>query len=166
MSTAREVALRLAVLRVLADLLQDGRASADAEARDALEPEDRLTAKLPSGEKVAAVSMTRGRTSAKVTDRPPFTAWVMATYPDEVEQVTRVRPAFEAKVLANAKTMGAPVDPATGEEIPGVELAVSEPHPSVRLADGAREAVGRAWRDGDLAELVGGLLAIEEAPGE
>lgn len=164
MSAAREVALRLAVLRVLGDLIRDGRSAADATAGEIMEAGDCLTAKLPTGEKVAAVSMAKGRLSARVTGREAFTAWVMATYPDEVEQVVRVRPAFEARLLNDAKVLGVPADPKSGEEIPGVAVGHGDPHPSVKLDPGAREAVGKAWRDGDLTELVGGLLAIEEGP--
>lgn len=166
MSAPHELALRLAVLRVVADMVKDSRTAAATAARGTLDTGERLSARLPGGERIASVTISKGRAEPKVTDEDAFTAWVADTYPTEVEQITVVRESFRRRLLDHAKQAGAPVT-ATGEAIPGVEIVQGDPYPSVRLAEGARAIVGRAWRAGELAEFfASGLLAIEEAASE
>lgn len=165
MSAPHELALHLALLRVVADLVKDSRTAAATAAQATLDTGERLSARLPGGERIASVTMANGKTEAKVTDEDAFTAWVADTYPTEVEQITVVRESFRRRLLDHAKQAGAPVT-STGEAIPGVQIVQGDPYPSVRLADDARAIVGRAWRAGELAAFTGGLLAIEEAPSE
>jgi hypothetical protein len=79
--------------------------------------------------KFATVTRVGGESEAQVTDRGAFQEWVRDTYPDAFD--FRVIPArtevvidaqFEADLLARATAVGKPVDPATGEEIPGVRI--------------------------------------------
>lgn len=165
--TPHELALKLAVLRVLSDHIKDARTTADEQARETLHAGDRITAALPDGSKVAAVSLANGRKGAKVVDEAAFTAWVTARHPDEV--VPTIRDSFKKKVLDAVKADGGMVDRTTGElvEIPGVEPTEGDPYPSVRLAPGAAELVQQAWTDGTLAHVLAEIVtpAIEGGDG-
>lgn len=149
MSTPHEAARSLAVLRLLADMVKDAREAASAAAGEALGEGDRITVTL-SGRKLASVTMTTGATRAKVTDEDKLARWVSENHPSEVETVTRVRPAYLEQLKSQAKKAGHPVDPTTGEEIPGLEVTTGEPHPTVRPVDGARDILADAWQRGEL----------------
>ena len=103
-------------------------------------------------------------TKANITDEAAYLAWVQRVHPDQIETVVRVKPDFTDRAKSVARKLGAPVDPATGEEIPGLAVTTGEPYPKVTPVDDAEQAIARAWKAGELADLVGGLLAIE--PGE
>ncbi|MBA9003698.1 hypothetical protein [Thermomonospora cellulosilytica] len=158
-----EDAARLAVLRELAARIRTARDAAAEGIRDGWEPGDRATAKLPDGTPVGSVTLAKGRAKADVTDEAAFLEWVARTHPEELETVTvtRVDPEFRERLISAARQLGAAVDPATGEEVPGVTVTVGEPYPQVRLDPAAGEAIAKAWRSGGLAELVGGLLELE-----
>lgn len=149
MSTPHETALHLAVLRLVADMVKDARSVADEATGQALEEGDRITATL-GGHKLAAVSMAAGSTRCRVVDEDKLAAWVEQNYPTEVEYTVRVRPVFLKQLQDAAKKAGAPVDPTTGEEIPGLEVTTGEPHPTVRPVDGARDILADAWQRGEL----------------
>ena len=159
---ARELALRLAVHKALTDQLKKVRSQLNEEARREMEPGDRVTAKLPSGEKVGSVTLTQGRVSARVVDERAFTAWVAERFPAEVVQV--VRESFTKTVLDAVKRNGGWVDKATGElvQVPGVAVTEDDPYPSVRLTKDAPQLIAAAWQRGELAELVGGVLQPRE----
>jgi len=158
----RELALRLAVHKALTDQLKNMRSQLDEEARREMEPGDRITAKLPSGEKVGSVTLTHGRVSARVVDKDAFTRWVAERFPAEVVQV--VRESFAKTVLDAVKRDGGWVDKATGEivQVPGVAVTEDDPYPSVRLTRDAPQLIAEAWQRGELAELVGGALQPRE----
>mgnify|MGYP001575067385 FL=1 len=112
------------------------------------------------GAPLATTSRTTPKEEARVTDHELFLKWVRDTYPKEVvaRVVTEVRTAFAARLL---KEMGAAgtarvVDVETGElhDVPGIEVRVwRKATHSVRLADGAEQAIADAWQDGRLAHL-------------
>jgi len=160
--SARELALRLAVHKALTDQLTKMRSQLNEEARREMEPGDRITAKLPSGEKVGSVTLTQGRVSARVVDKDAFTRWVAERFPTEVVQV--VRESFAKTVLDAVKRDGGWVDKATGEivQVPGVAVTEDDPYPSVRLTRDAHQLIAEAWQRGELAELVGGVLQSRE----
>jgi len=159
---ARELALKLAVHKVLANQLKGVRDELDEQARQEMEPGDRVIAKLPSGEKVGSVTLTQGRVSARVVDKDAFTRWVAERFPAEVVQV--VRESFAKTVLDAVKRNGGWVDKATGElvQVPGVAVTEDDPYPSVRLTKDAPQLIAEAWQRGELAELVGGVLQPRE----
>lgn len=166
--TPQDIALKLAVLRVLVDGLTLAGKTAGEELKQSWTVGDRNAGKLPDGTVIGSVVFKNGATRAAIDDRESFEAWVRLNHPDEwetvtPEPVTRVRPAFEALLLNAAKRIGAPVDATTGEVVPGVKVTAGAPHPAVTLSEGAADNVAAAWQSGELSDLVSGLLrpAIE-----
>jgi hypothetical protein len=162
--TNHDLALRFALLKVLVTELAAAKKVADCEVRDTWRPSDRLTATTPAGKAVGTVTLANGATRAGVADTEAYEAWVRATHPEQIETVpatTRINPEFTARLTSAAKKLGVAVDAETGEVVPGIAVSEGDPYPMVKLAEGAREAVAEAWRDGSLTELVSGLLAIE-----
>ena len=104
-----------------------------------------------TGANLGAVSLARSDAKAKLTDPAAFTAWVAARYPGELMQV--VREAFIRKVLDGATAADAPIDVATGEVVPGVELVPGDPYVTVRPAAGARERMRETLLSSGLLQL-------------
>lgn len=136
-----DLALQLAVLRVLADQIKAGREVLATEVRDTWKVGTRNIAELPDETRVGSVTLTKSRMSAKVVDRDAFTGWVKQHHPTEIEET--VRPAYETQIRADIVK--------TGEAVPGVEITEGDPYPSVRLDDGATEAIRKAWENGELS---------------
>jgi hypothetical protein len=146
MNELDQLTVRAAVLKILNDRIYQ----AFKDAKDAvaihLGPEGRKNAVL-EGNKLASVSVTKaGRIS--VNNEPALLAWVQEHYPTEVEQVSRVRPAFLDKIKRDTEAAGEPCY--QGElDIPG--LSVGDPYPLVRKTAGADELVEDLWRKGRLS---------------
>lgn len=159
----REDAVRLALLKVLGEMLGETKGVADCAVRDEWHPGDRLTAALPDGTCVGTVTLANGKKTAKIDNAIDFTEWARKAHPDQIETVKfdRVKPDFAERLLSAARQRGVAVDAETGEVVPGIEVSQGDPYPMVKLTDDAREAVAKAWQVGELAELVSGLLAIE-----
>lgn len=159
----QELALRFALLKVLVTELSTAKKAADCEIRDGWRPSDRLTATLPGRRDIGTVTLANGKTTAKLTDERAFEDWVKANRPEQMTTVTMtlVDPGYLDRLLAAARKLGEAYDAETGEVVPGITVQRGEPYPMVKLTEDAREAVAEAWRDGTLAELVTGLLAIE-----
>jgi hypothetical protein len=157
----REDALTVAVLRALADRIRDASDTARDRMRAALSDAgaDSASAEL-DGTRVAKVTLAGGKPVARVADDAAFTAWVQATHPTEVE--TRVRESYRTKVLTDTTKSGAPVDPLTGEIVPGVEITTGTAYVSTRFEKGGRDAVAQAWAAGVLADAL--RAAIEGTP--
>lgn len=156
MSDLKEQARRVAVLTALGERVTEAAKQARAEllAEMTEAGAEKVAAELPDGTQVASVSLAAA-SGAKpyVADEAAFTRWVAAEHPSELEYT--VRPAFRKRVLDGVTTEG-------GGEIPaGVELSDPRPYLSNRFKSGGKDAVAQAWRDGSLAELLPGLLAIE-----
>lgn len=95
MSPTRDnVALRLGVLKVIAEQIGDARTEAIADVRRTWMIGDRLTARTPDGRPVASVLFKNGATNANITDRAEFTEWAAKAYPTEIEAVTGVSKTF------------------------------------------------------------------------
>ena len=153
--------LRTAILKVLADEVKsatdDGKAGLK-EVMDALGIKS-LTATLADGTEVATVSKGGGVESPKVTGPEKFLAWVQENRPGEVVQV--VRESYQETLLAAMKKTGTPVDPETGEVVPGVEFRTGTEYLTVTFASGkvqGRERIKQAWRDREID--LGALLAL------
>ena len=180
----RDAVTRQAVLGALLDHVQTAYKDARRDAHSLLEAQYKATgstktdALLPDGTKVASVSRQGGERAAEVTDEDAFTAWVRDTYPSEhvVEIIpaqvkTSIRPAFAAKVLAEATAAGVAryVDPETAELhiLPGVEIRPSRAashritytRGSKAQPVSGRDAIAAAWREGHLAAHVLPALA-------
>lgn len=149
-----DLTLRCAVLKVLADEIAERLKEAKLEALAAFTATGTTQARpaLPDGTVVATASAC-GATgkSASVTNPDAFVAWVMENYPGEIE--VKVRDSFKTKVLAAAKSAGRPVDPATGQVVPGVRVGPPVPYVSVRPQAGSHAAIAAAWRAGELTGI-------------
>lgn len=158
----KELALREAALKTLADAIGTELAAVKADMQAALEESgaSRVDAKLPDGTKVATVSRGQPKAKAEVADTEAFRAWVREHAPSEVTSrvVTEVRTAYTTALLAQMTATGTAEvpDTETGEvqDVPGVEIRTprATTH-SVRHAKGGADAIAAAWRDGALAHL-------------
>ncbi|WP_329521215.1 hypothetical protein [Spirillospora sp. NBC_01491] len=163
-----ETALTFALLKVLSTRVGAAKKSADKEITGGWEVSDRNAAVLPGGIKVGSVTLAKGKTSAEITDTDAFMEWVLETHPDAIEQVkvTRVNRDFTARMIAFARATGSAVDPATGEEVPGLHVREGDPYAMTTLEDDAVELVADAWQTGQLAELLGSLMQPAVEAGE
>lgn len=154
MSDLKEQARRVAVLAALGERITKAAEQARAELRDDMAKlgADAVTAELPDGTRVSSVTLAGGSGGrAYVADEAMFARWVVAEHPSEMEYT--VRAAFRKRLLDE-------LSEARGT-VPGVELSEPRPYLSNRFKSGGKDAVAEAWRDGSLAELLPGLLAIE-----
>lgn len=105
---------------------------------------------LPDGTKIATVTHAgSGGSSAYVASEDELMAWVLKEHPDQVELV--IRDGYKKALMDAAKKAGQPVDPATGETVPGIAVKASRAYVSIRFKDGGRDAVAAAWRAGQLS---------------
>jgi len=147
-----ETALEAVVLKALLDQVSGRVKAAKAQAEAAFKETGTTGAipQLPDGTKIATVTYAGGDSkSARVTDENAFLAWVLAEHPEQMELV--IRPSYQKGLLDAAEKAGQPIDPSTGETVPGIAVKDSTPYVSIRFKPGAREAVAAAWRDGELA---------------
>jgi len=169
----RALATRLVCLRVLKDAVAQADTACRAALQAALIVGDRATAAV-TGEDghpvpVGTVTATKGaagHTTAAVTDVDALVLWCTWHFPDEVQTVTLVRPAFQRRLLDVVKASGGWPDPETGEilEVPGVTVTPPSPGSAglmVKPTETADAEVRAAWADGrlrfaDLTELDGG----------
>lgn len=87
--------------------------------------EERVGAWLPDRTKLGAVTYSEGRRSVKLTDEDGALAWCERAHPEQVQTITIIRPAYRKKLLdvAGSLPVGSKgVDPATGEELPFIEV--------------------------------------------
>jgi len=162
----RELALEEATLKALADHVTDRLKAVRTELQQSLDAAEQesgtrqIVATLPDEHRtpIATLSLTDPKPEAKVIDADAFKAWVMATYPGEIERrfVTEVRPAFLDKVLGEMTAAGVArlVDTETGElhdDVPGVAVkATRSRNHSLRFKPAGREAIAAAWQAGTL----------------
>jgi|SRR5262245_20602348 len=153
MPALKDIALRVAVLATLKDKVGAALAAARREQVDAMEDVGAAGVKveLGDGTKIATISLASGRVTMRVADRDEFQAWVAEHYPDEIETVTRVKPAFEDRLLTQAAGADMPVDIQTGALIPGVGMSHGAPYVMTRGL--RRDAIEAAWRDGRINPL-------------
>lgn len=175
----RDLALEEATLKALADLVKDRLTAVRSELQSGLDTAEQesgtrqIGAQLPDGTPVATLSLTDPKPEAKVTDLDAFTAWVMTTYPTEIERrfVTEVRGSFIDKVLAEMTAAGVTrvVDKETGElhDVPGVSVkATRSRNHSLRFKPAGRDAIAAAWQAGTLqVPGVTGPAAVESGAG-
>jgi len=169
-STAREAAVRVAVLKALTDQIKETVAQARADVLKQLGAGDRKNAILPDGTSVGTVtvSVREGKVQAYVEDEAAFLAWVTEERPDEI--ITEVRSSYRRALLDGLAK--------TGEVVPGVSFSRaddSEPYVTVRQTDAQVAAVVCAWQDGSLATILSDQMlfapaflsrALPDAPAE
>jgi len=129
------LAMRSLAFRLIQDRLKDADSENRRAVAEAFPVKDRAVVWLPlNGEdvEVGHVRKDPGSKTASVVSMTELIDWCEANYPTEVEEyqpapVTRVRPAFLDKLLAQAKADGAAVDPRTGEVVPGIDVRQGDP---------------------------------------
>jgi len=160
-----EVAMQAAVLKALLDQVSDRVKTAKAQAEEAFLATGTTGAvpTLPDGTKIASVTYAGGDSrSARIVDENAFEAWVLANHSEQMELV--IRDSYKKGLLDAAEKAGQPVDPSTGETVPGIVVKNSTPYVSIRFKPGAKEAVAAAWRAGELAGVE--IVAPAHLPGE
>lgn len=75
------------------------------------------------GLKIGTVTLGDDKTEARVSDEKTLLAWCEVEHPEHVETIKRIRPAYLAHLLDVANTESTPVDLATGQQVPGIEMA-------------------------------------------
>jgi hypothetical protein len=161
--TARDDALRTAVLKTLADDIGDAITTGKGGLLEYMQAEgiEKLAARLPDGTRVASLPVAGGEPSPRITDVAAFEAWVKANHPGETEVI--IRDSYKKAVLADAKKAGRAVDRTSGDVIPGITFEATTAYVKVDFAAGdpdGRELIRRAWRDGVIE-----LPAMVELPG-
>lgn len=114
-----------------------------------------LTVTGADGVVLGTVALRAGRVSVTVTDDAAFTKWVQDRYPTEIVTVEAVRPAFRTKLIEYAKKHGEPVDPGSGEVVPGLQVAYGDPHLAVAPTAEAHDLAGELVRAGRPPQLPG-----------
>jgi len=118
---------------------------------------EKVGAYLPGGTKMASVTRSDGRRSVQY-DAAEALAWCAERYPGEIETITQVRPAFLEKLLdvAGSLPVGSKgLDPATGEELPFIEVTQGAPYVTITTTE---EGVAR------MTALAHGFTAMLEGP--
>jgi hypothetical protein len=152
-----DLSRRALVLRWMRDQItaEYGRVRDELDAR--LERTDRKSAFLGES-KLGHCQKTLGRTTVQVTDMAALTDWVRQRHPTEI--VESVRESYLKRIKDDAKHYGGPVDPATGEVIPGMEVTSGDPYVVVSLGDGADGLIADHWPEimRMIPELPGGAV--------
>lgn len=161
-----------AVLKALADAVAGRLRAVRADMQAALDATGgvrQISASLPDGTEVAKISLTDPKPEAVITDPDAFRDWVVKNAPTEISRrvVTEVRDAYKAQLLNQMTAAGRPeiCHKETGvlEAVPGVEVKATRARShSVRFAKTGKDAIGAAWRNGELvADLMPQLGAGE-----
>lgn len=153
MSDTKLLSVRAVALRVLADRVKEAAERNKRALAQAMDVGDRKTAVLDDGTNVGAISYANGSRQVRVVDEHAFTEWVLANYPDEI--VPQVRASFRDSLFGRVRDAGAPVDPATGEVIPGVEAGRGDPYITVKPNPDHVSALVDAIRQGQTLALDG-----------
>lgn len=149
MSDTRDVATLLLLQSVVAKkLAEQSRATRD-QAGDAFNVIGMRDVGMIGDEPIGTVQLNKGRETWAVTDEKALLAWVEASFPEQVETVRRVRPAYVAALLARAKAEGVPITDA-GELIPGIQVHESDPTLMVKASEDAPDVIARAFAEGRL----------------
>ena len=107
---------------------------------------------------LGTITLPISQPAAYVTDAQAFVEWCVLRYPSEVETIAQVRSAFQAALLARLHLEGSSaVDPATGEEVPGLAVRPGGIPKSltIRPSSEAGAVFAEVGRQ-DLAWLLGG----------
>lgn len=140
MSTVRELALDLAVVKAMADTIKGVEADLKANALQLLDPGDRKHATV-DGVDCGTVSVSSPTSRWSVVDDAAFTAWVGKNHPTAMVQV--VRDSDRKAILDGIAVSG---------EVPdGVSERSGASYVSVRLTTAQREALVAAYRSGRVA---------------
>ncbi|MGR7002773.1 hypothetical protein ACU686_40320 [Yinghuangia aomiensis] len=164
----KDIAQRAAVLRTLKDAVVAESATADAELKEALREQKKVTGttkiaiELPDETPIGSATLVQPSPKAVVEDEAAFTAWVRKVLPGEIvrEFVTAVRPSTKEALLKAIATAGGETpqwcDTGTGEvhTVPGVKIQPRAAYPRMTLPEDGKQAVAEAWQRGELVHMV------------
>lgn len=123
--TNRTAAAKLAVCKWIRDQVGKWEDEAKAELSDMVAG-DRQAALL-EGYKIGTVTMCEGKRGFQVIDDNRLAEWVDGRWPEEVEHIAQVRPAFLRLLADRTLKHGALIDD-DGEVCPWVELRYGTPY--------------------------------------
>jgi hypothetical protein len=158
LTDAEKLAALGTYIKVLTDMEKDLRAAVTSDMGK--RHVEKVGAYLPDGTKMASVSHTPGRKSARVTDDAAALAWCLRNHPEEVQTVQMIRPAYLKMLLDLAKADDAAagslgMDPLTGEELPFIEVTQGSPFVTITTTTDGRNR---------MAALAGGFAGMLEGP--
>lgn len=153
---SKELRQKAVAAKLAADEMDAIHKAAKAELLDWCKETGVTGFELLADDRTALASFTKvpGKVTAVVTDEAAFTAWVEKNYPAEI--VKTVRPSAREKFLKDAAAEGEPVNTATGEVIPGVEIHEGDPYLTTRPTAAARALMKQTLAGSSLLELAGG----------
>ena len=100
---------------------------------------EKVGAYLPDGTKMASVSRSGGRKTAKVTNPSWALIWARDRYPGEI--VESINPAFLKRLTdyaqANCAVGEQGIDPKTGEELSFITVEQGSPYVTITTTEGA-----------------------------
>lgn len=187
MST-KDLALRLAALRVLIDYLQEQYVHARTEAAAAMKRGERLVARSPLDDdvKIAVIPKSDPKPIVSIVDEPALVAWMLEHYPDKVASGYQIVGSTKEVVAAlfthaphllrrsrvlnletigelkaTAAAIGQPIGPGGELDIPGIEIRNPEGIVTCRPAGGAL-AVIRDLHEQGVLELDGTIMKPRE----
>lgn len=152
MATLKELAIELATVNLVADLVAEHKDNLREQMAQQFELNGSDSVKVSIGdEKIGKVSLVEPKAKATVTDENALFRWVIENREDEI--VTEVRPSFKKWLLDNVDVLddGTAVLKTTGEIIPGISARPASPYVSTRFDTDGRERLGRALRNGEVS---------------
>lgn len=149
----RELSQRIVAARLIEDHIKGIGGQARAELRDEMEATgaERVRVTGEDGTDYGSVTATSGRLTATVTDMTALTEWVRTTHPEHM--VTIPDPAYVDRLLHAARAAQDPIDPDTGELVPGIEVERGAGGLSVRPSQAARERMAQLLAESGLLRL-------------
>lgn len=159
-----QLALRVAILKVLTDFTAQLYKEVRAEIAPVMARGDRLMARSPldANTKLGAVTLTDPKPVARVTDRAAFEAWVTENYPGSIERdyeiigshqevaavlwenapqllkpIKKVDPGLEAQIRTDSQKLGAPIGPNGEADVAGVSMFTPEAMVTCKMGDNA-----------------------------
>lgn len=142
MTTPQAAALQLLVLRAIERQAKNAAKTVAAGIAEDWQVKERHPVNLPDGTELGSVDLRGPKTYVRVADEDKLAGWCAEHYPTEVVTVTRVRPAFVDKLKAKVTD--------DGEVVPGLEVSIGDPAPTVTGAVSAAGAVLAAFQSGEL----------------
>lgn len=152
MATLKELAIELATVNLVADLVAEHKDNLREQMAQEFEINGSDSVKVSIGdEKIGKVSLVEPKPKPVVAYESEFTAWVDSNHPNDI--VKTVRESFKKWVLDNVEILddGTAVLKTTGEIVPGISARLSNAYVSTRFDTDGRDRLGRALRNGEVS---------------
>lgn len=152
MATLKELAIELATVNLVADLVAEHKDNLREQMAKQFELNGSDSVKVSIGdEKIGKVSLVEPKAKATVSDEQALFKWVLENHESEI--VTEIRASFKKYVLDNVAILedGTAVLQTTGEIVPGISARPASPYVSTRFDTDGREKLGRALRTGEVS---------------